>query len=181
MSKFRLEFDGVSRGNPGHAGGAAALYEISRNYRECVWFDSDYFGNKKTNNQSEYMALIIGLEECAERQVPNLQICGDSQLVIRHLTGEYKVKHKKLIPLHRKAVELIALLPCTPTYKWIPREENTTCDTIANQVVDRELGLDEQFDEEEYDNDMIEREGNFGYSSEYLNEMMCNGIKPWEC
>lgn len=141
MSRFRLEFDGVSRGNPGHAGGAAFLYKIEKNggYKDCVWFDSEYLGSNKTSNQAEYSALIIGLKQCVERRVPNLEICGDSELVIRQLTGQYQVNHKKLIPLHRTASELINSLQCQPALKWIPREENKSADQIANLVVDREL------------------------------------------
>jgi len=175
---YRLEFDGVSRGNPGHSGGAASLNKTEHGYKECVWFDSDYFGDKETNNQAEYSALIIGLEECAARQVNNLEICGDSQLVIRQLTGEYKVNHKKLKPLHKKAVDLIASLPCTPTYKWIPREENVRCDRIANLVVDRELGLEESDDEME--KEMEERGENFGFTRAELHTLLCYGLKPWK-
>lgn len=180
MPKFRLEFDGVSRGNPGHAGAAAALFEINKGgYKDCVWFDSDYLGDKKTSNQAEYSALLIGLEECVERQVPNLEICGDSQLIIRQLSGEYQVEHKKLIPLYRKAVQLISSLPCIPQYTWIPREENRHCDRIANLVVDRELGLDEEDDEDEED-EMEERSENFGFTQSELQILLSYGMKPWK-
>jgi ribonuclease HI len=183
MSKFRLEFDGVSRGNPGHSGAASSLRKIDPGgYDECVWFDSDYLGTK-TSNQAEYHALLLGLEECVQRQVPNLEICGDSELVIRQLSGEYQVKHKKLKPLHKKAKDFISLLSCTPTYKWIPREENTHCDQIANLIVDRHLGLTEEDEDEENDfnEDEIEERGeNFGFTRDELNILLSYGMKPWK-
>ncbi len=181
MSAFRLEFDGVSRGNPGHSGASSALYEIRTDgYKDCVWFDSEYLGSSKTSNQAEYSALIMGLKECVQRQVPNLKICGDSELIIKQLTGEYQVKHKKMKPLHQTAKELIASLPCVPTYKWIPREENTTCDKFANLVLDRELYGEEDEEEDENENEMEERGENFGFTREELNILLSYGMKPWK-
>lgn len=178
---FRLEFDGVSRGNPGHAGAAAYLFEIANRTKDCVWFDSEYIGNSKTNNQAEYAALILGLEECVARRVRNLVICGDSELVIRQLTGEYQVKHKKLQPLFHKAKQLISSLPMPPTLMWIPREENKYADQLANLVVDRELNIniDDEEDDEEA-NEMEERGDNFGFTREELNILISYGMKPWK-
>lgn len=175
---FRLEFDGVSRGNPGHAGAAAALRDRTG---ECIWFDSSYLGSSKTNNQAEYEALLLGLEECVRQQTRNLQICGDSELIIKQLSGEYEVKHKKLKPLHRRAMEFIRSLPNPPTYKWIPREENSHCDRIANLVVDRELGnVDDEEDEEDEEDEFEERAQNFGFTHDELNILLSYGMKPWE-
>lgn len=188
MSCFRLEFDGVSRGNPGHAGAAAALYEITTceeeggEYKDCVWYDSDYLGSKKTNNQAEYSALIIGLKQCVERRVPNLEICGDSELVIRQLTGQYQVNHKKLIPLHRTASQLINSLQCQLVLKWIPREENKFSDQIANLVVDRELNGYEEEEEEldEMEKEIEERGEHFGFTKAEFEFLICNGLRPWK-
>lgn len=182
MSVFQLHFDGVSRGNPGHAGAAAAVHETKQGYRDCIWFDSEYLGGSKTNNQAEYSALILGLEYCARSEFANLEICGDSELVIRQLSGEYEVKHKKLIPLHRKAKELISSLRCVPKYTWIPREQNHFCDLIANSVVDRELGLSND-DEEEDDlreTEEEERSECFGFTRDEFNTLLSYGMKPWK-
>ena len=182
MSVFQMFFDGVSRGNPGHAGAAAAVYETKQKYRDCIWFDSEYIGNSKTNNQAEYSALIVGLEYCARQRFANLEICGDSELVIRQLKDEYEVKHKKLVPLYRKARELISSLPCVPKYTWIPREQNQHCDMIANLVVDRELGLtiDDEEDEDLMDNEEDERSECFGFTRDELNTLLSYGMKPWK-
>ncbi len=176
MSFYSLEFDGASRGNPGHAGAAAYLFQINNGFRDCVWFDSEYLGTK-TNNQAEYLALILGLKECVNRGVTSLEVCGDSELVIRQLTGEYQVKHKKLKPLHKVASELVAALPSRPRFKWIPREENTAADSLANLVIDREL--DGDADEVEEDDEIEERGENFGFTREELGILLSFGMKPW--
>lgn len=80
MSFYSLEFDGASRGNPGHAGAAAYLFKVNNGHKDCVWFDSEYLGSK-TNNQAEYSALILGLKECVNRAIMSLEVCGDSELV----------------------------------------------------------------------------------------------------
>lgn len=133
---MRLEFDGASRNNPGHAGAGAVLVRDTTD--EISWYDYAYLG-KKTNNQAEYHALILGLEECVERRVWNLVICGDSQLILNQLQGIYAVNHKKLKPLHSEAMSLISQLPRQPRFQWIPREDNSTADYYANKAIDKEL------------------------------------------
>lgn len=179
---YRLEFDGVARGNPGHAGAAAYLFDVTagpNGFKDCVWFDSEYLGHK-TNNQAEYSAVILGLKECVRRQLPNVTVCGDSQLVIRQLTGEYAVKHKKLKPLHKIAMQLIAQLPSPPTFEWIPREKNKSADRLANFVVDCELNGDEEEEDEEEEDEMEERGENFGFTRDELNTLLSYGMKPWK-
>lgn len=179
---FRLEFDGVSRGNPGHSGAAAYLFRTESGYEECIWFDSEYLGDSTTSNQAEYEALILGLEGCAMRQVANLEICGDSELVINQMQGIAKVNNKKLKPLHKKAINLIASLSCVPTYRWIPREQNATADKLANFVVDRELNGEEDEEEEENDleKEMEERGECFGFTRDEFNILLSYGMKPWK-
>lgn len=110
-----------------------------------------------------------------------MEICGDSELVIRQLTGEYQVKHKKLKPLYQKARQLISSLRSVPVLKWTPREENKDADRVANLVVDRELnGVDEEEEEDENENEMEERGENFGFTREELNILLSYGMKPWK-
>ena len=165
-TRHLLTFDGASRSNPGHAGAASMLLYLTsfdRGYNEdgeasgeicehddCVWGSSYYIGKKITNNQSEYLALIHGLEACTpnyphkDKEIEHLTISGDSELVIKQLKGEYQCKHSKLIPLYEKAKRLIEKVKqtgATVELVWIPREENVRCDHLANMVIDRELRL----------------------------------------
>lgn len=182
MSVYQLEFDGASRGNPGDAGAAAAVYEISQGRRECIWFKSEYLGSCKTSNQAEYSGLIIGLQYCARQSLANLEICGGSELVIGQLSGEYKVKHKKLIPLHRKAKQLVNSLGFIPKYTWIPLEQNEYCYMLADSVIDREMGLESDEEEDALVEAELEKERMecFGFTRDEFDTLLINGLKPWK-
>jgi len=143
---YTLRFDGVSRGNPGHSGGAASLIRrVENSTEECIWVDSKYFGNSITSNQAEYLALILGLKKCVDNVISVFQkrICiqGDSELIIKQFRGDSVVKHENLVPLYNEANELMQRLPHKFLLQWIPRELNGLCDAVANQCIDRELGI----------------------------------------
>ena len=169
-AKFLIEFDGASRGNPGHSGGAYFLHEYAKTSygMETIWLDSEYFGDNVTSNQAEYSALLLGLQACVDAAVEgnpmgktssilrntSICICGDSQVVIKQLKGEYGVKNATLKTMHAKArgfIEQLLSLQNEVSFCWIPREENTKADRIANLIIDRELGLEEEEEEEEDD------------------------------
>jgi len=84
-----------------------------------------------TNNIAEYTALIEGLKECSSRGFDTVEVFGDSQLVIRQMKGEYKVKNAKLKPLHNDAMVLVRSF-FGVTFTWIPREENTIADGLSH-------------------------------------------------
>ena len=98
-----LEFDGGSRGNPGPAGigvvvraaDGTALVTLGR-----------YIG-KATNNVAEYRALITAMEEAQKLGAKKIIIRGDSELVIKQMRGEYRVKHPDLKPLYEEASDLL--------------------------------------------------------------------------
>jgi ribonuclease HI len=149
-SEYILRFDGASRGNPGHSGAAASIYKHQGS--ECIWFDSEYLGANKTNNQAEYKGLILGLEECVRKNLNRpLLIQGDSELIIKQMKGEYQVKHKKLIPLYNKARSLISILRFPVLLRWIPREKNIHCDKMANDAIDTYLEDDKDNEEDDED------------------------------
>lgn len=179
MPEFLLKFVGVSHGNPGHTGAAASLYEISEGSQKCIWFDSAYLGSSKTSNQAEYSGLILGLENCVRLEITNLEICGDSELVIDQLSVEFKVKHKKLIPLYKKAKELIKSLRCAPKYTLISQEDNQYCEMIANMAVDRAVHEDEEDDSVAAE---LEQERNecFGFTRDEFDTLLSYGVKPCE-
>ena len=105
---YTVVFDGGSLGNPGQGYGS---YEIT-GPEGTVAARQVQFGNEMTNNQAEFRAVIAALEDLLERIGPragalSIAVRGDSQLVIRGLTGEWRVKHPGLLPLHRRAVDLL--------------------------------------------------------------------------
>ena len=99
--EYVLNFDGCSKGNPGPAGIGAV---ISKSGSE-EWCGCQFIGNK-TNNQSEYSALILGLKEALSRNIKKLQVYGDSLLVINQVTGQFKVKNVQLQELYKEAMDL---------------------------------------------------------------------------
>jgi ribonuclease HI len=102
--QFRINIysDGGARGNPGPA---AAAYLILSENGEIIKADSHYLG-RRTNNQAEYEALIAGLREAAKLGAQEIVCHLDSELVCKHLTGEYRVKNPDLLKLWKKAQEL---------------------------------------------------------------------------
>lgn len=132
-----LYFDGCSKGNPGPSGIGAVLY---KNKIEN-WSDSKYIGNKRTNNEAEYCALIMGLEEAIRSNIKNLSVCGDSLLVINQVNGVYKVKHVNLIPLYERVIELKTQFK-TIDFTHVYRNENKRADQLSNialELINREI------------------------------------------
>ena len=132
-----LYFDGCSKGNPGPSGIVAVLY---KNKIEN-WSDSKYIGNKRTNNEAEYCALIMGLEEAIRSNIKKLSVCGDSLLVINQVNGVYKVKHVNLIPLYERVIELKTQFK-TIDFTHVYRNENKRADQLSNialELINREI------------------------------------------
>ena len=121
---YTIVFDGGSLGNPGKGYGS---YEIA-GPDGSVAARKVQFGNDMTNNQAEFHAVIAGLEDLLERvgaSAGSLSVAvrGDSLLVIRGLTGEWRVKHPGLQPLHQRAAELLRRFKRVDV-AWHPRRES---------------------------------------------------------
>lgn len=125
-----LFFDGGSRGNPGLAAGAAVLVMPEGN-EYTVSKLLDY----ATNNEAEYTGLIIGLVKAKELGIMQLEIRGDSNLVVNQIQGKWKIKSDRLESLCREARNLIKNFDKT-FITWIPREQNKLADRAANICMD---------------------------------------------
>lgn len=134
MSKtFSVYTDGASRGNPGHA---SIGVMIKNKDGQAVQTLSEYLG-LATNNEAEYTALIRGLEVVAQLGPERVDFYLDSQLVVRQMTGVYKIKHKNMLILAQKVHALCKkILPATVHFHHIPREQNKEADFLANQALD---------------------------------------------
>ena len=102
--RYHLYTDGGARGNPGPAGIGAHLITADGDVVEEL---ADYIGTA-TNNVAEYQALIAGLEIALDRGVERLDVFLDSEIVVRQVNGQYKVKDAGLKPLHRQACLLLS-------------------------------------------------------------------------
>jgi len=130
MNEYILYTDGGSRGNPGPAGIGFVL-----NHGHVKSCDGGAFIGSETNNVAEYKALIWGLENALAVGITQLEVRSDSELLVRQLKGEYKVKNEGLKPLHIDAFSLARRFESVE-FVHIPREENEAADALANEAMD---------------------------------------------
>jgi ribonuclease HI len=123
--------DGAARGNPGPAGIGAVLKTRDG---EPIARVSQYLGTA-TNNVAEYRALLRGLDEAIRCGVTEIEVRADSELLIKQLKGEYRVKDEKLKPLYQEAKQRLAQFQ---RYRLthVRREYNTEADELANHGID---------------------------------------------
>ena len=133
--RYHLYTDGGARGNPGPAGIGALLLTADGDVVEEL---ADSIGTA-TNNVAEYQALIAGLEIALDRGVERLDVFLDSELVVRQVSGQYKVKDAGLKPLHRQACLLLGRFHEVDV-KHVRREQNAAADALVNQAIDAATG-----------------------------------------
>lgn len=129
--KVIINSDGASRGNPGRAAIGALVTDESGNIHKIV---SKFIGIT-TNNQAEYKALIAGLEAAAVLGASEVIVRIDSELVVKQIKGQYRVKKPELAPLHRRACELLAGFE-SHSLEHVPRSLNRPADRLANLALD---------------------------------------------
>lgn len=127
--------DGGARGNPGPAGyGVHLEAEDGGGVTEIY----GYLG-VATNNIAEYAALLALLEYAVQARPASLRVFSDSELLIRQMLGEYRVKDPKLKVLHAAARRLLAAVPGV-SFEHVPRERNREADALANRAMDQKAG-----------------------------------------
>lgn len=134
MSKhphLKIFTDGGSRGNPGPAASGAVLYSEDG---EIIATASKYLG-RDTNNQAEYTAIVIGLEKAKELGAETLELFMDSELAVKQLKGEYKVKNPEIAKRFLEVKNLIAQFDYVKI-KHVRRELNKAADALVNKVLD---------------------------------------------
>jgi ribonuclease HI len=129
---FRAYTDGASRGNPGESGIGIIVRDDDQ--REVLALGA-YLG-RATNNRAEYTALITLLERARPFQCTRLIVHSDSELMVRQIAGQYKVKDQALKTLHRRAAALVKGLPFPVDLRHVPREQNSEADRLANLAID---------------------------------------------
>jgi ribonuclease HI len=127
-----IHIDGGARGNPGPAGAGVSIRDESG----AAFFEAAYFLGTQTNNTAEYLALIRALQRVENQRSQRIAIYSDSELLVRQLTGEYRVKSPKLAQLHEQAQLLLLGMPGW-TVRHVRREENLRADELANLAMDR--------------------------------------------
>ena len=133
---LRVYTDGASRGNPGHAGLGVVILSAGG---ETLEERQAYLG-QCTNNVAEYRALLDALEALPRFQPVRAVFHLDSELVVRQINGQYKVKDAKMQELHALVKQALIRLPAW-TVKHVAREENKRADALANAAIDEALKL----------------------------------------
>lgn len=128
--KVRINFDGASKGNPGPASIGAVIAERPG---EILVEISESIG-KATNNFAEYSALVRALEEAVRLGATEVDCVSDSELVVRQMTGVYRVKNASLKPLWQKARDLSGQF-ARFSIRHVPREQNRRADKLASQAL----------------------------------------------
>lgn len=124
--------DGGARGNPGPAGYGVVIDDAAgRRVAEL----SQYLGHR-TNNYAEYMGLLAALQYALEHDARALEVVSDSELLVRQLNGQYKVRHPVLMELYQQARTLIRKLEWF-RIEHVRREKNRDADKLANQAMDQ--------------------------------------------
>jgi len=131
MSRLTVNVDGGARGNPGPAaigvvvrdGGGEVLEEVGEAIGEA------------TNNVAEYRALLKGIELAAARGATELELIGDSELVVRQVEGRYKVKNAGMKQLHEEVKKALRSFDSW-SIRHVRRAENAAADRLVNEALD---------------------------------------------
>ena len=129
--KATLWTDGGARGNPGPA---AYGYVIEAEDGTVLAAHGEAIGTA-TNNVAEYRALVAGLEKAAELGVDELEVVSDSELLVKQMRGEYKVKNERLRGLFEQASNLVDGLRSV-RFTAVRREHNELADRLVNEALD---------------------------------------------
>ena len=125
-----INTDGVSRGNPGPAAIGAAIKDEEGRLITAI---SQPIG-RATNNEAEYRAIIAALEKAIQLGAKQVEMRSDSELIVRQINGQYRVKKASLQPLYQQVQQLRSRLGGF-TITHIPREQNAEADSLANMAL----------------------------------------------
>jgi len=139
-----LKFDGLAAPNPGECTGAAVCWGPNVRHEKGIVFERGAYQSRGTNNQGEYMGLLLGLQSAAKLGYPQLLIEGDSDLVIQQTAGIWNVNSDGLKPLHAAVQELLFGDENPFTFvaiRHVPRERNVYADRLTNEVLVTKKGF----------------------------------------
>jgi ribonuclease HI len=130
-NRLVVHVDGGARGNPGPAAIAAVLADPDG----TVLDERSETIGRATNNVAEYRALMLGIDRAAALRARELELIGDSELIVRQVRGEYRVKDPALRELHAQVKAALAGFD-----RWsirnVPREDNAHADRLVNEALD---------------------------------------------
>ncbi|HET7519938.1 MAG TPA: ribonuclease HI family protein [Candidatus Limnocylindria bacterium] len=128
-----IHTDGAARGNPGLAGAGAVLRDATDG---SLVSELAVFLGERTNNYAEWTAVALALEEAVLLGATHVDLRMDSQLVARQISGQYRVKHPDLQPIHQRVMGLLTRF-AGYTVGHVPRELNKEADRLSNVAIDQ--------------------------------------------
>lgn len=131
MSRVTVNVDGGARGNPG----PAAIGVVLRDGNGTVLEEVGEKIGEATNNVAEYRALLRGIELAADHGAGEVELIGDSELVVRQVEGRYKVKNAGIKPLHAEVKRALRDFDSW-SIRHVPRADNADADRLVNQALD---------------------------------------------
>lgn len=139
---WKLFIDGASRNNPGPSGAGIVIYK-----NDELFVQEGFYLGTRTNNQAEYLALVIGIYKVRAhmRSADGLAIISDSELLVRQLNGHYKIANPELKKLFHLAQHLLTGVTCV--IKHVLRASNKQADLMANAGVDSRHPVPQEFKE----------------------------------
>jgi len=130
MKKLVIHTDGVSKGNPGQA----SIGIIIRDEKGGMVASISQSIGRATNNQAEYRAIIAALEEALPLNADEIELNSDSELVVKQVKGQYRVRKETLRPLYQQVKQLQGNLKGFKI-KHVPRQQNREADKLANAAL----------------------------------------------
>jgi ribonuclease HI len=131
MGKLTVNVDGGARGNPG----PAAIGVVVRNDDGAIVEEVGETIGRTTNNVAEYRALLRGIELASAHGADEVELIGDSELIVRQIEGRYKVKHADMKELHAKAKKMLAGFESW-SIRHVKRAQNADADRLVNEALD---------------------------------------------
>ena len=129
--KYIVHTDGAARGNPG----PAAIGVVIEDEQGRTVYEASRALGVRTNNEAEYLALITALEYLRDIRPAEVEFLLDSELVVKQLNGQYKVKEPRLQSLHGQAIMLLNVVG-KHRIRHVRRKDNARADELANEALD---------------------------------------------
>lgn len=136
IDEIKIFADGGSRGNPGPSASGFVILDME----DTVLVDQGVYLGVTTNNQAEYTALKLGLEEAKKLGAKEIEVYMDSLLVVNQMKGIFKIKNRDLWPIHQAIVDLVRHFKKV-SFSHVPREFNKLADAAVNRALDEQEKL----------------------------------------
>ena len=134
-----IHIDGGARGNPGPAAAGVVIRDAADGQ---AIYEGGLFLGKATNNQAEYNGLLSGLKQAIELGAVAADVFSDSELMVKQINGQYRVKNQGLRPLFEEAKDLAALLESF-NIQHVRRENNKEADRLVNEALDAKRNVED--------------------------------------